>query len=71
LKNIPGSEIVDQELNLEGLHSIRPSISKSENSWLLPFDLAEQFSNLEYWRRLSTDPNDSLPLDEQVSSDGQ
>jgi sulfotransferase len=68
LKNIPGSEIVDQELNLEGLHTIRPSISRSNSQWLIPFDLCEQFSNLEYWRRLSTEPDDIQPLDDQFES---
>lgn len=66
IKGIKNADKVDDELNLQGLHDIRPTISRSDNDWLIPYDLCERFSNLEYWRRLIADmdqPSETVETD--------
>jgi sulfotransferase len=41
----------DAEVNLPGLHDVRPSVNKINNHMLLPDDIIERYSDLEYWRK--------------------
>jgi sulfotransferase len=55
LSNIPGLpniDVIDTELNLIGLHEVRPTINRRELPQLLPHDLVQSYSNMEYWRQL-------------------
>jgi len=41
----------DTEVNLPGLHDVRPAVKKTNNHMLLPDDIIERYSGLEYWRK--------------------
>jgi sulfotransferase len=42
----------DIDANLPGLHDVRPTICKINNQMLIPNDILERYSNMEYWRFL-------------------
>lgn len=41
----------DSEVNMPGLHKVRTSVSKVTNHMLLPGDIIDRYSDLEYWRK--------------------
>ena len=52
IKVVDNVDVVDNELNLFGLHEIRPKLEKRELHNYLPYDLLEKYNGTEYWRKL-------------------
>lgn len=50
LQNFKNIETCDNDLNMPGLHVIHPDITTFNRTSLIPNDIINQYSNLEYWR---------------------
>jgi hypothetical protein len=50
LKNIEQTKIVDDNLLLPNLHTVRKVVSRQDIPNYIPHDLATSLENIEYWR---------------------